>query len=121
MSNTQSLKLYSQQPNGVTFSDPNDPDYQVRFKTTSTAKMLDGSRTTNFVTEVIVNDNHLVNIGDKQVSDAISVRVRVSGAAESHEHLKIVVKNLASQLATWADEDVFVGFRPDTLPTRDLE
>lgn len=74
------LKLYSQQPNGVTYADPAKPGMTVRFKTTSAPKMLDGQRTTNYVTEIVANDTNDVTLGSKTVPDALSIRIRVSGA-----------------------------------------
>lgn len=113
---TKSLKLFSQQPNGVTYANPDKPDFNVRFKTTSQSKLLDGVRTTNYITEVIATDVNEVNLGSKTLNDAISVRIRLSGAVQSMDRVKEVVGNLATQLPTWAAEDVFIGFQPSTLP-----
>lgn len=110
------LKLYSQQPNGVTFSDPSDPDYTVRFKTTSARKILDGQAAQNYITEITINDDHPVVIGAKTVVDTLSVRLRISGSLHSHDRLKEIVANLVSTVGDWANEDVFIGFQPTTLP-----
>lgn len=110
------LKLHSQQGNGVTFVDPLDPDYSVRTKTTSNTKMLDGQRTVNYVTEVIINDTYNVTIGDKVVPDALSIRIRVSGSLESHSRLKQMLSDGMVTLGAWKDEDVLLGFTPVTLP-----
>ena len=113
---TTSLKLFSQQPNGVTYANPDKPDFSVRFKTTSQAKLLDGVRTTNYITEIIANDVNPVDVGSKNLNDAVSVRIRLSGAVQSMDRVKEIVGNLATQLPTWAAEDVFIGFQPSTLP-----
>lgn len=111
------LQLYSQQANGVTYVDPLAPDFQVRFKTTSAPKMLDGNRTTNFVNEIVANDLHEVTLGDDTTGDALSVRIRVSGSVQSTARLKQMVLDLASKITTeWLDENVLIGFPPTTPP-----
>lgn len=115
---SSTLKLYSTQSNGVTYSDPVDPDYQVRFKTTSSPKNLDGQRVQNYVTEIAMSNTHDVNVGSKVVQDTLSVRLRISGAGVSVSALKKMVSDLASQVNTWAGEDVLLGFNPETAPVR---
>jgi hypothetical protein len=115
------MQLYSQQPNGVTYALPEDPDCTVRFKTSSSPKTLDGKRVTNYVTEIMMNDQHPLVIGDDNVNDALSVRVRVSGSAESMDRLEEMVGNLTAKLPSWLTENVLVGFRPTTLPVSGSE
>ena len=110
------LQLYSQQPNGVTYALPDRPDCTVRFKTSSSPKTLDGKRVTNFVTEIMMNDLHPLTIGGVTVNDALSVRLRVSGSAESMDRLEEMVSNLQSKLSAWMLENVLTGFRPTTAP-----
>jgi len=110
------LQLYSQQPNGVTYALPDDPDCTVRFKTSSSPKTLDGKRVVNYVTEIMMNDLHSVTIGGEDVNDALSVRIRVSGSAESMDRLEEMVGNLSSKLSTWMSENVLLGFQPTTAP-----
>lgn len=118
MANRQ-LKLYSRQPNGETWADPIQPNYTIRFKTTTTPKSLDGNRTTNYMTEIIMNDVHNVTIGDQVTADALSVRIRTSGAIESIDQLKNMLKDSCEQLvAAWLEEDVLTGFPVDTPPYR---
>ena len=113
MSNTQVL---TRDANGVTFANPADPDYRVRFKTTTANKSLNGVSVPNYVTEIIVNDNVPVVLGSTSANDAVAVRVRMSGTIASIERRKAIVKSIASQLATWADENVMTGFEPATPP-----
>jgi len=110
------LQLYSQQPNGVTYALPDDPDCTVRFKTSSSPKTLDGKRVMNYVTEIAMNDLHSVTISGDTVNDALSVRIRVSGSAESMDRLEEMVGNLNSKLSTWMSENVLLGFQPTTVP-----
>lgn len=110
------LKLYSQQANGVTYSDPLDPDFIVRFKTTSAQKILDGQKTTNYITEITANDNFAVAIGSNNVVDSLSVRIRVSGSLQSMERLTQILKDLTSKVETWSEENVLIGFAPSTAP-----
>lgn len=111
------LKLHSQQPNGSVYADPLDPDYTVRFKTNSNPKTLDGQRTTNYVTEIIVNDLNDVTLGGKVTADALSVRIKVSGSIESIDKLKLMLQNVSDKLVTnWLGEDVLLGFQPVTAP-----
>lgn len=115
------LKLYSQQTNGTVWADNLDPSYTVRFKTTSNPKILDGQRTNNYVSEIIVNDLNDVTVGAKVVPDAVSVRLRASGSSESVPQISQILRDLASQLDTWTNEDVLLGFQPSTAPIRTVE
>lgn len=115
------LQLYSQQPNGVTYALPNNPNCTVRFKTSSNPKTLDGKRVTNYVTEIMMNDLHPLTLGSVTVNDALSVRIRVSGSAESMDRLVEMVSNLESKLSAWMTENVLTGFRPTTLPVSGSE
>jgi len=103
-------------PDGTIYADPNDPDYTVRFKTTSAPKSLNGLKTTNYICEIIVNDSNTVTIGSTDVVDPVSVRVRCSGALESHSRLAAILGNVAAKLSTWAGENVLIGFDPSTPP-----
>lgn len=113
MSSTQ---LQRRLPDGVVYSDPADPSYTVRFKTSSNPKSLSGNRTTNYVTEIIVNDNNIVTVGGISTVDAVSIRIRVSGASESMPRIKAILANIAGQVATWNGEYVLEGFEPTTAP-----
>lgn len=110
------LQLYSQQSNGVTFSDPEKPDFTVRFKTTSNQKVIDGQRVTNYITEIAANDNHVVSVGSADASDALSVRIRTSGSLQSMDRLEQMLLDLAAKVGTWKTEKVFIGFNPVTPP-----
>lgn len=110
------LKLLRRESNAVVFADPANPEYTVRFKSTNARKSIDGVGMTNYVTEIIVNDSHVVTIGTKTVKDPIAIRVRTSGAADSMSRLSAVLASVAGQLAAWSSENVLVGFEPDTAP-----
>lgn len=101
---------------GPTYADPSDPDFTVRFKTTSGRKNLNGISVDNYITEIIVNDLYSVESGSNSATDALAVRVRVSGSSLSHDRLKEILAGLASQLATWGNENVLLGFEPQTAP-----
>lgn len=109
-------KLYRQLADGQIFSDPADPGFTVRFKTTSNQKSLNGVSTQNYVTEIIYNDDHDVMINSVNAVDALSVRLRVSGSASSMTRLTEIVKGLAAQVGFWVVEDVLEGFPPTTIP-----
>lgn len=113
MSKTQ---LYSRDANGVTFADPADPDYTVRFKNTQTRKALGGVSVQNYVEEIVINDLVPVAIGSATANDAVSIRLRISGSDKSHTHVKAILKSLAAQLPAWADSNVALGFEPTTAP-----
>lgn len=116
---TRNLQLYSRLPNGDVWADPIDPDYTVRFKTNAQPKVLDGMKTTNYVTEIIVNDNGKVSVGGLSVSDARSVRIRTSGAIESIADLKAMCSDACNQLVSaWLAENVLTGFPVTTPPSR---
>lgn len=113
MSNTQVL---TRDANGVTFANPADPDYRVRFKTTTSNKSLNGVSVPNYITEIIVNDTVGVTVGTISANDAVAVRVRVSGSIASIDRRKAILKSIAGQLSAWADENVLSGFEPVTAP-----
>lgn len=110
------LQLYSQQQNGVTYCDPSDPDFIVRFKSTSSQKVIDGIKVQNYITEIAANDNHSIVIGAASATDALSVRVRTSGSLQSIPRLKQMLLDLAGKLDTWGTENVLIGFNPSTPP-----
>lgn len=111
------LAVLNQQPNGVTYADPEKPTMTVRFKTTSAPKMLDGLRTQNYVFEVISNDIADVNIGNVVVPDALSVRIRVSGSIQSQGRVAQMLRDLTLKMdQNWIDENVLTGFAPVTPP-----
>lgn len=110
------LQLQKSDSNGVTYANPSKPAQTMRFKSTSGSKSLRGSLTTNFISEIIGNDEVTVTVGGTSVKDAISVRVRTSGAQESMTHVSQLLKDMAVQLDEWANEHVLKGFRPVTAP-----
>lgn len=109
-------QLYSRDANGVTFADPADPDFTIRFKNTQTRKSLAGVQVVNHVEEIVVNDLVPVTLGNSSANDSVSVRIRVSGSAQSHARVKSILKSLAAQLPAWADGNVALGFEPGTPP-----
>lgn len=109
-------QLYSRDANGVTFADPTDPNYTVRFKNTQTRKSLNGISVVNHVEEIVVNDLVPVTLGNSTANDSVSVRVRISGSAESHARIKAIMKSVGSQMAGWADGNVALGFEPGAAP-----
>lgn len=111
------LQLYSQQANGVTYCDPLNPDHTVRFKTTSSQKVIDGAKVQNFITEIAANDNHVVAVGGSNATDALSVRIRTSGSLQSMGRLSQMLLDLAAKVSTWKDENVLIGFAPVTPPS----
>lgn len=115
MSNTQ---LLSHNPNGVTYGSADFPDFSVRFKTVRTPKRLDSLRTVNLATEIIINDKKAVTKDQATADDSVSVRIRCSGSALSHERLSEILKGVSTQLPIWADENVILGFEPKTLPAK---
>lgn len=111
-----SLQLYSRDANGVTFADPADPDYTIRFKNTQTRKSLNGVSVDNYVEEIVMNDLFPVTLGSSSANDSISVRLRISGSASSHVRVKQMLKSLAAQLPAWTDSNVALGFEPTVAP-----
>lgn len=109
-------QLYSRDANGVTFADPTDPNYTVRFKNTQTRKSLSGISVDNYVEEIVVNDLNPVTIGAASANDSVSVRIRISGSSLSHTRTKAILKSLAAQLPGWADGNVALGFEPSAAP-----
>lgn len=110
------LKVLSIAAGGVTYADPADRGCTVRFKSASTSKNLNGVPTTNHTTEIIINDDVDVTVGGVNAVDALSVRLRTSGAAASGPRLRAVLLSLAAQLDEWETEGVFAGFPPVTAP-----
>lgn len=109
-------KVYSRGNNGVLYADPANPGFTVRFKTSTTQKVIDGLRMDNYATEIIVNEAYIATVGSEQFSDPLSIRIRVSGAAVSMARLDEILASIATQIPTWSGEDVFLGFEPTTVP-----
>lgn len=110
------LQLYSRDANGVTFADPADPDYTIRFKNTKTRKSLNGVSVDNHVEEIVFNDLVPVTIGSQTANDAVSIRIRISGSAASHTRVKSILASIAAQLPGWATGNVALGFEPTVAP-----
>lgn len=113
MSSTQ---LLAANGNSVTYADPLNPNFTVRFKSTKTRKAVNGVPADNYVTEIIVNDLNNVGSGEAAFVDTVSTRVRISGSDKSMVRLKAILGSLAAQIPDWADENVLLGFRPQTVP-----
>lgn len=110
-------KLLRLEQTGVIYADPADPDLTVRFRNTSSVKNLNGTPVKNYTTEVIYNDSNTITVGAANAEDALSVRLRVSGASQSSARIRQLLLGLAAQVGTWETEKVFVGFAPTTAPT----
>lgn len=110
------LKVLSQDGTGVIYADPANRDCTVRFKHNSSSKSLNGIQTTNHTCEVIYNDDNPVSLGGVSATDALSVRLRTSGAAASAARLRQILLAMAAQVDTWEAEGVFAGFPPVTAP-----
>lgn len=110
------MQLLQHLNDGSIWADALKPTATCRFKTTSGAKTVDGIRLQNNVTEIIFTDVNPVTSGEKTANDALSVRIRVSGAVESHARLKAILNSLASQCDEWSTENVLLGFEPTTAP-----
>lgn len=109
-------KLFRQLSDGAVFADPADSNYTVRFKTATSQKSLNGVTVDNHISEIIVNDLHGVTIGSTSATDALSVRIRVSGGDISKARLYEILLGIAGQLPDWVSENVFEGFTPTTVP-----
>jgi len=110
------LSVKSSDNAGVTYADPAKPDTTVRFRFTNAVKTLNGISTPNYATEIVVNDNNTITVGGVSALDALSIRVRVSGALASKTRLRQLLTSIAAQLGTWETENVMQGFRPGTAP-----
>lgn len=110
------LSLKRSEQNGVLYADPVAPDLTVRFRNTTQQKTLNGVNVTNYMCEIIANDNNAVTIDGVAAVDALSVRIRVSGTAESATQLGVILNALAAKIPSWVSEHVFQGFNPTTVP-----
>lgn len=108
--------LYRQLADGQIYSDPADPDFTVRFKTTSSQKSLNGAAVQNYVTEIIYNDDNSITVNSINAIDALSVRLRVSGSAASMSRLAEIVSAMAAQVNGWVAQNVLKGFPPTVVP-----
>lgn len=110
------LQVLRQENSGVIYADPAKPDLTVRFRNTSSNKTLNNVNVKNYLTEIIVNDGNPVTVSGVSATDAVSVRLRVSGAVESAARIAVLLHALAEQVDTWQSEAVFSGFNPSTAP-----
>lgn len=106
------MKVINTDQYGVTYADPSDPDFQIRFKTTNGQKSVDGRNVRNYVTEVIITDNSVVG----EMNEALSVRLRTSGSAENKERLEFLLDTLAGLSQQIKDDSILFGFRPTNSP-----
>jgi hypothetical protein len=111
----------SVQPNGQTYADRLQPQFTVRLRTDTAPKSLNGNQTVNYASEVVINDVHPLQVGDLPVTDALSVRLRVSGSRESMGRLKSMLQALIQTIPQWNDEDVWLGFPPTTAPVNAID
>jgi hypothetical protein len=111
------FKVQKTENTGVVYAEPTDPDNTVRLKHSAQVKTLNNVQVTNQVTEIIVNDNFGITIGDTTAVDAVSLRLRVSGSLQATARKKALLTALLATLDAWADEDVFSGFNPISVPT----
>lgn len=107
--------------NSTTFVDPTKPDRFVRVKQTSVPKFIDGVPVANWITEIIAGTRvGFVPEGgapENQVIDTLSVRMRISGAAESTVPLQALADLVCHSVKDlWTDEHVLIGFTPTTVP-----
>lgn len=117
----RNTKLLSHDANGVTFADPTDPDFTVRFKTTRNRKLLNGMPVDNFIHEIIVSDLNEVEVKGQAAVDTLAFRIRVSGSSLSHDRMIAVLKSIVGQVPVWADNDVILGFEPTVAPINPSE
>lgn len=110
------LKVQRLENTGVVYADPSDLNVSVRFRHSVGQKSINGVPVSNHVTEVIYNDDNNVTVGGVNAIDAVSVRLRVSGAAESKARIRELLLAMAAQVDNWDDESVFQGFNPTTAP-----
>jgi len=110
------LSVKSRDASGITFADPTKPSNTVRFRFSTTTKVLNGVSTPNYATEIVVNDSNSVTVGGVSALDALSIRVRISGALESKVRLQNLLNSIAAQFATWENENILQGFCPSTAP-----
>lgn len=110
------LKVQKTESTGVVYASAAKPTLTVRFRSDSAPKSINGVSARNYTTEIICNDENDVVVGGVNGKDALSVRIRTSGALESHARLKALLTALALQCSDWTNEDVLVGFRPVTAP-----
>jgi len=110
------LQLLRRDNSGVIYADPAKPELTARFRNSTSQKTLNGVPVKNYLTEIIVNEDFQVTLGSVSATDAISVRIRVSGCAESMTEIGVILHALAGQIDTWASEHVFTGFDPTTAP-----
>jgi len=110
------LQVKATDPLGITYSDPAVPGLTVRFRKNQTAKTLNGVSCINYTAEIIYNDQNAVTVSGVNVVDAVSVRLKTSGCAESMTRIGVLLTALAAQLTTWNTQHTPLGFLPTTAP-----
>lgn len=110
------FKIQKIENSGVVYAEPTKPDLTVRVKHAAQAKTLNGVSVTNQATEIIITESHLITVGEVSATDALSVRLRVSGSLQATSRKKALLLALVSTIQNWDDEDVFSGFNPTTVP-----
>lgn len=100
---------------GVTFADPTLPNDTTRVKQESKTKVISGVSLDNNTLEVVALRAVPVK-PDGSVTETLSVRIKVSGSSLNQAAARDLAKDVMAATTVWLDEDVFVGFDPQTSP-----
>lgn len=115
--------LQNRTGNSVTYVNPDTPNRTFRLKQTSVQKNLDGLPFKNHRTEIVYLDTNELTVGSETVRDPVSVRLTVSGAAESEVLLRTMVQLIGNTAESWLlhDEHVLAGFEPTVAPHQNVQ
>lgn len=104
--------------NSTLWGDPATPDVLVRLKQTQAPKsMTGGVDAINHRTEFVLNDRHGVMIDGIDTHDKLSVRLSVSGTAESESRLVELVDMLTNTVSVvWNGTHWTIGYTPFAPP-----
>lgn len=110
-------QLQKSDGNSTTWVDPAELDRTVRLKQTQTGKSVNGVPMINYKTELIIGDsNGFTAESGEAVTDTLSVRLSVSGAAGSQSTMEDLLSLVANCITIWDGENWVVGFTPSIPP-----
>lgn len=111
------LQVLKQEPTGVIYADPAQPDTTCRFRTTTSPKTLNGVNVTNYRFELIYNDSVTVEVASGVFAkEPVSVRISTSGSPLVSTRINEFLESFKAQVSTWVTQNCHKGFVPSTAP-----
>lgn len=114
---SKNTQLHNRSAGVVTYAVPDQPSDFVRVKTLTKRKTLESVPLQNYRGEYIFNKVVNLEKNGKILSEPLSVRVVVSGSAESQNAMKQMVNDCLPQVVNMVENNSNLGFELSSNPT----